>query len=102
MSFVLASLPVIAAVNFLLVLGPALLMGATFPILVAHTVRQWGNVGMATGHLYGANTLGAALGALSTVFGLFHVMRLDQSISLAAALNFSVVAVGFWRLRQAR
>lgn len=100
--FVLAGMPVIAAVNFLLILAPTLLMGATLPILVAHTVRQWGNVGKATGHLYGANTLGAALGAVTTVFGLFLWMRLDGSIRLAAAMNFAIVVLGFWRLRHAR
>lgn len=100
--FVSSSLPTIAAVNFLLVLVPALLMGATLPILVAHTARRWGNVGKATGHLYMANTLGAALGALSTAFLLFFHMGTSQTVLLAASLNFGVAVLAALRLRVVR
>lgn len=96
--FVSAGLLVVATINFLLVLFPALLMGGTLPVLVAHTVRRWGNVGQSTGYLYGANTLGAALGALSTAFILFAHMRLDHVIVLAVGLNLSVAFFGMVRL----
>lgn len=96
--FVSSSLLVVAAVNFLLILCPTLLMGGTLPILVAHTVRRWGNVGRSTGHLYGANTLGAALGAFCTAFFLFSHMHLDHAIVLAASLNFAVALLGMMRL----
>lgn len=97
--FVMSSLPVIAVVNFALVLLPALLMGATLPILVAHTVRRWGNVGRATGHLYASNTFGAALGALSTAFFLFFYLGIDQAAAVAAGLNFIVAISGALMLK---
>lgn len=97
--FVSSPLPMIAATNFLLVLAPALFMGATLPVLVAHAARCWGNVGRATGHLYAANTFGAALGALGTAFVLFHHLPLDAAILLAAGINFLVAVLAGLGLR---
>jgi predicted membrane-bound spermidine synthase len=88
--FVSASMPVVAAVNFMLVLLPALLMGATLPILVSHVARRWQNVGRATGHLYAINTLGAAAGALLPTFWLLNHLHLSQVIRLAALVNLGV------------
>jgi predicted membrane-bound spermidine synthase len=73
---VTASLTVVAAVNFALVLVPTLLMGASLPILVADLARRWRNIGRATGQLYAVNTLGAALGALLSGFVLFYWLTL--------------------------
>ncbi len=88
--FVTQSLPVVALVNYLLVLIPATLMGATLPILVAHLFQGSRNVGVSIGGLYLANTFGAALGALSTGSLLFTWLTIDQTIYLAASLNFLV------------
>lgn len=96
---VASSLPVVALVNFLLVLLPALLMGATLPILAAHTARLWQNVGRATGYMYAANTFGAALGALGAGFLLFYCLTLDGAIRLAACINLLVAGLALWRLR---
>lgn len=79
--------------NFLLMLIPTVFMGATLPVLIAHLARVWKNVGSATGHLYALNTLGAMLGCSLTAFWLFHFMEIDQTIHLAAVINFSVAAV---------
>lgn len=87
---VTASLPVIAAVNFALVLVPTLLMGASLPILVTDVSRRWRNIGRSTGQLYAVNTLGAALGALLAGFLLFYWLTLDEAIRLAALGNFIV------------
>lgn len=80
-------LPVVALANFLLLLIPTSLMGATLPMLVAFLVAQSGNVGVSIGALYLVNTLGAALGAAATGFVAFHYLDLHQAIRLAAALN---------------
>lgn len=98
--FLLSGLPVIAIVNFLLILAPASFMGATLPMLVAHLFRGNANVGVSIGRLYLSNTLGAALGALCTGVLLFVFMTLDQAIYLAAGGNF-LVATLVW-LNQAR
>ena len=80
-------LPVVAATNFLLLLVPTSLMGATLPMLVAFLVAKSGNVGVSIGALYLVNTAGAALGAALTGFVAFHYLDLHQVIRLAAALN---------------
>jgi len=94
--FLHSSLPVIAAVNFLLILIPASLMGATLPMLVAHLFRDNANVGVSIGRLYWSNTMGAALGALAAGALMFHSLTLDQSIYLAAAGNFIVASVVYF------
>ncbi|MBI5272183.1 MAG: fused MFS/spermidine synthase [Burkholderiales bacterium] len=96
-AFVTADTFTVAVVNFLLVLAPALLMGATLPILVTHLARLWRHVGEATGTLYAVNTVGAAAGALLPTFWLLHHMGLADVIRLAAATNLVVAAVaGLW------
>jgi len=99
---VTASLPVIAAVNFALVLVPTLLMGASLPILVADLARRWRNIGRATGQLYAVNTLGAALGALLAGFVLFYWLTLDEAIRLAALGNFIVAVSAFALVKAAQ
>lgn len=97
--FISFSLFVIAAVNFLLVIIPALLMGATLPILITYTVKRWDNVGRATGHLYAINTLGATIGAFITGFILFNYFTLHEVIYFAALLNIFVAITTYLYFR---
>ena len=97
-----APLPLIAAVNFLLLLVPTLLMGATLPILVTHVVRHYRSIGVSIGQLYFANTLGAALGAAATGMLVLYYLGLSATIYLAAALNVCVSAGVWFGLRSAR
>lgn len=90
------SLLEIGLVNFALLLVPTTLMGATLPILVAHAVRVYRNVGVSVGVLYFANTLGAALGAGFTGFVALHYFGLTSTIYAAALLNVAVAAA-VWR-----
>ncbi|HSI58732.1 MAG TPA: fused MFS/spermidine synthase [Ideonella sp.] len=99
--FVAMPLAVVAGVNFVLVLLPALLMGATLPILVSYLARAWRHVGRATGQLYAINTLGAALGALAPTFWLLAHWPLSSVIRMAAALNLAV-ALAAWLLFRAQ
>jgi predicted membrane-bound spermidine synthase len=92
----------IGVVNFLLLLLPTTLMGATLPILVAHVVRGHRNLGASVGILYFANTLGAALGAGVTGFLLLYYVGLTAAIDVAAALNVTVSAAAWLTLRSAR
>ncbi|MBS0579908.1 MAG: fused MFS/spermidine synthase [Proteobacteria bacterium] len=89
------SLVTIAAVNFLLLLFPTTLMGATLPILVTHVVRHYRNVGVSIGLLYFANTLGAALGAALTGMLVLYYFGLSTTIYFAAFLNV-LVSVTVW------
>lgn len=76
-----------AVLALAILLPPTLLMGATLPLLVIQANREWGNIGKSTGYLYLANSLGAAMGALSCGFIFFHVMTLNQGVLVAAAIN---------------
>lgn len=98
--FVGAPLPTIALVNFLLLLVPTTLMGATLPMLVAHLFKSSRNVGVSIGSLYLVNTLGAALGALGTGIVLFMFLTINQTIYVAACLNLSVAAITLLGLRR--
>lgn len=101
-AFVAAPMPVVGLVNFALVLLPALLMGATLPVLVSHVARRWRNVGRATGQLYAVNTFGAAIGALLPAFVLLAWMPMDRVIALAAATNLLVAVLARTALRDER
>jgi predicted membrane-bound spermidine synthase len=93
------SLPVIAAVNFVLLLFPTMLMGATLPILVTHVMRHYRSIGVSIGLLYFANTLGAALGAALTGMLVLYYLGLAATICLAAALNLLVSAAVWFGVR---
>ncbi|MWN90353.1 MFS transporter [Gilliamella sp. Pra-s65] len=93
--FIVYNLIVVAIINFLLVLIPALLMGATLPILITYIAQFWKNIGQTTGHLYAINTLGATLGAGLTGFILFNHFGLHGVTILAALGNFIVATFAF-------
>lgn len=80
----------IALMTAALVLPPTMAMGATLPILVAHSVGHAPSVGRAVGTLYGVNTLGSAFAAFAA--GLWVMRWLGQSgtVTLAAFCNLTV------------
>jgi predicted membrane-bound spermidine synthase len=93
--FISYNLIVVAIVNFLLVLVPALLMGATLPILITYIAQFWKNIGQTTGHLYAINTFGAAAGAFLTGFILFIHFGINGVTILAAFGNFVVATLAY-------
>jgi predicted membrane-bound spermidine synthase len=93
-AFSAVSLPVLVAVNFVLVGVPASVMGATLPVLVVNRMAHDPNVGTAVGRLYFVNTVGAAFGAASVGFVFFHHLSIDQTIGVAVVLNLTVALVG--------
>jgi predicted membrane-bound spermidine synthase len=66
--------------------GPALLMGATFPLLVTLSRHAGAGTG-AISLLYAANVLGAALGTLLCGFVLIRLVGVHASLLVAAGLN---------------
>ncbi|MBX7220465.1 MAG: fused MFS/spermidine synthase [Blastocatellia bacterium] len=74
-----------------IMLGPTLLLGALFPLLVRLYARREA-VGHSVGKLYGFNTLGAIGGSFSTGFFLMPMFGLSRVIWLAAAIQM-VLAV---------
>lgn len=93
------NLLIIALTNFLLVLIPALLMGATLPILITYISKYWGNIGKTTGHLYAINTFGAAIGASLTGFILFNYFELPVVINFAVMMNLLVAGIAYLSFR---
>ena len=70
-------------------------MGATLPLLVAHSVRRSGNVGRSVGVLYFVNTLGSALASAVAVFVLLGNLGQRRTVAVAASLNLLVSALAF-------
>ena len=97
--FVVSSEFVVIIANFILILIPTTLMGATLPVLAAHVARIWHSAGEATGHMYFFNTVGAIFGSFCTGFIFFRYFTLDQTIYFAATLNFLVAIIVYFRLR---
>ena len=94
-ALVQSGLVILTFATFLLLIFPTFLMGATLPILTSFFNRYIANVGESIGTLYFYNTLGAAMGALTTGFILFNYLTLSQTIYLAASLNIFIAAVIF-------
>ena len=90
----------IAVAIAVLVLPPTMAMGATLPILTAHSVRRHPNVGAAVGTLYCVNTLGSAFAAFAV--GLLLMRALGQSgvLHLAVACNLVVSTTALLALRR--
>ncbi|MGI9295430.1 MAG: hypothetical protein ACR2PS_15735 [Pseudomonadales bacterium] len=73
--------------SFGILLIPAIAMGATLPVVTQALSRQDPNFGANIGLLYGANTLGAMLGAFCTEVFLVPAFGILSSGLIAVALN---------------
>jgi len=77
----------------LFLLPPTVFMGMTLPLLAEVLVRRRQTLGRATGILYGANTAGAAVGAIGAGYVLLPVLGVSNSIFVAFGLNLSAILV---------
>jgi spermidine synthase len=89
----------IALTTTALVLPPTMAMGATLPILVAHTVGHAPSVGRAVGTLYGVNTLGSAFAAFAAGLWVMRSFGLAGTVTIAALCNLTVAIVALASLR---
>ena len=81
----------------LFLLPPTLAMGATFPLMARLTIRSSNETGSETSAFYGANTLGAACGALLGPLVLMPLFGLSASLWAAALLDLlAAVLVLAW------
>ncbi|MBN1629672.1 MAG: fused MFS/spermidine synthase, partial [Thermoleophilia bacterium] len=76
---------------------PALLMGAAFPIVARMRVADPAAAGSGVGSIYAANTIGSILGSFVTGFVLIPVIGIQISIVMAACGNLAVAMVAFTR-----
>ncbi|MFC1573108.1 fused MFS/spermidine synthase [Candidatus Eisenbacteria bacterium] len=90
-SFYLLSL-VRFALAFVALLFPAILMGATLPVVIRQGVRRMPEVGAGVGRFYAINTIGAALGTFATGYFFIEWLGLRGASLLAVALNVIVFA----------
>jgi spermidine synthase len=82
------------AILFLSLLWPTFLMGMALPLLARALTFDADSAARVIGTLYGANTFGAAMGALLTTWWLIPQMGLAGSLRLSAWLNVIVAVAG--------
>ncbi|WP_295882660.1 fused MFS/spermidine synthase [uncultured Thiohalocapsa sp.] len=81
----------------LVLLSPAaFFMGGTLPVLSAWLVRHPAALGRLVPLLYGVNTAGAAIGALSAAFLLPPLLGYDGSYLLALTLAGGIALTAWW------
>ncbi|MCH8082895.1 MAG: fused MFS/spermidine synthase, partial [Myxococcales bacterium] len=78
--------------SILVMLPPALVLGALFPLL-AGVLAEDENASTATGDVYFVNTIGSAAGAFAAGFFLIPNLGLRGTLGAAVALNLAVAAV---------
>jgi spermidine synthase len=98
------SLPLVL-VGFLLfavLLWPTFLMGLSLPLLARALTENAAVSPRRIGGLYGWNTLGAALGALVTVFVVVRLHGFAAAVAVGAALNLACAATALLALEWLR
>jgi spermidine synthase/MFS family permease len=92
----------------LALLPPTLLMGMTMPALAVHldalseVEGRSSSLGRSVGLLYGANTLGAAFGALLAGYVLMPMFHVRGTTWIATALNFAAAGIALLLAKFAR
>ncbi len=76
-----------------LLLGPTILMGMTFPLMGRLTVREESTLARETSAFYGANTLGAALGALAGPFLFMPLLGLSGALVAAGGIELAAAGL---------
>ncbi len=97
----LGRVPVVALLRCALVmLAPAVLMGAAFPLASRAITGRLDGLGRGIGALYGANTLGAVAGSVLAGFVLTPFIGVQRSIFLLGLVNVGIavaLASRVWR-----
>jgi len=89
-------------IAFVLMVVPAIAMGATLPVLVRALSRDTSGFGQLLGRLYGWNTLGALAGAVAGEALLIERFGLRGTGAIAALLNFAAAAGALYVAREMR
>jgi len=74
----------------LVMFWPALLMGATFPLVTKSITGELSEVGRKIGIAYGTNTLGAVVGSLAAGFFLIPGLGIKGATFLPAGINVTL------------
>jgi spermidine synthase len=81
---------------FAILLVPAGLMGAVFPVVTVACLRGESRLGARVGMLYAANTIGCVLGSFCAGFVLLPLIGSHRSLLLLATLNFALGVALIW------
>ena len=81
-----------AVILLFALLWPTCLMGASLPLLARGLTNDVRRAASTVGWLYGVNTLGAAVGALSTTWLLLPQAGMAGTVRVAALLNMACAA----------
>jgi spermidine synthase len=92
----------LSTVLFLSLLWPTFFMGVSLPFLAKALTSDIRAAAPTIGALYGVNTLGAAVGAVVTTWGLLPQFGLEQSLRLGTMLNFGCAGVAMLLVLAAR
>lgn len=85
-----------------LVLPQSIMLGMTFPLISASLIRRWPErPGETLATLYFTNSLGAAIGVLTSGFVLINAVGLPGTIRIAGLLNIAL-AIVIWAMMRGR
>jgi len=90
------------SIYVVLLLPPAVLSGASFPLLVRLWVDDPSRAGAGVGRITAFNTLGGIVGSLGIGLVALPVMGLQRSLLAATALSLATGFVAWWVLDPAR
>jgi len=82
--------PLKYATAILLLITPATLLGALWPILYKTYIKNTDKIGTDSGTLYFANSMGAAFGAFASGFILIPLLGLTNTSLLASTINIAL------------
>jgi spermidine synthase len=80
-------------VSLLVMLPPTLLLGATFPCVVALCTPRLDALGRTVGRIYALNTAGAILGSFVSGFFLIQALGTQRTLLLGITVNLALGAV---------
>ena len=92
-----------AAILFIIMIGPTLFLGATFPLVGKIYTSSVSRIGHSIGFAYTVNTIGAVLGSFCAGFLLIPLLGKELSLSLVTGLQLcSALCAGCYLLREER
>jgi spermidine synthase len=89
------------AVSVLLLLLPAMALGATFPVAVRWFASEGQKGSRRAGELYAANTIGAAVGALLSGFVLVPAIGVTGTLLAGVAASIAAMAIALFLFARA-
>lgn len=88
--------------SFTVMIVPIVLVGATFPLVVAVLDRGLDRLGRDVGAIYAANTVGTIVGSIVTGFVLIRTLGIQATVIAAATANLAVGVAVVWIAPEAR